>query len=828
MNLLMIILRIVLFCKNVIVFHARTGAMQCKMDLKVLDKNKRLQVFGGFFRIFLTLFVLLSFTEICNAQVRGSIFDPASPPGNPLDPNGDGFVTTTGKAFAGPSDESEFEVPFIPIQQFELEPGNDNQYGPGCEFYDLVNDPASGADGGYYYYKNPDGIADNGDELLLFRFRVARFSSGSTGFSILMDTDFKFGFTGPEADPNAVQGNPGFEREIAAFNSTGSNGGVRVFDVDGRDTASIISYAASIHANYQLAYALNQDPECSEHVPVFVDLFVPFSTLGITSSTQIRMAVAVNEEPKTSLDGAASDVGGVNGYLIPDDDDQFIAAITNYSPIAIGDPANKAPLAADATVFLDENTGNGAGVHTVSASDPNGDILFYSITGGNTGSAFAINSASGAITVNKTNILDAETTPSFALTVRVYDGKLYDNAIITINLADVNEPPSATGAMVVINENTADGALVHTVVGTDPDAGTELVYSIVDGNSEGAFALDNVSGEITVKNSAKLDFETSTSFTLTIRVTDGVFADEATVQISVTDVNEAPVIEAATVSLDENTATGYPVYTVQGTDPDGDALSDYLITAGNTAEAFAIDNLSGKINVNNFVALDFETNPVFSLTVRVTDGSLYTDAIITVNIKDLNEPPVVESGSTTVEKRVLDNDVVYTIITTDPDMNDVLSFAIDDGNADELFAVDTRTGDIRVQDATAFNRTPATYDLAVSATDAYGLTGRGIIRIIMARLPERDDIVPQKGFSPNGDGINDFWLINGIERFPDNVIQVFNRGGILVYETQGYNNESNSWSGAGKGTGDQAESTYFFIIKAGNFSPLTGYVIVKP
>ena len=771
----------------------------------------------------------LFFTCMLNAQVPGSIIDPAVPAINPMNPDGNGFITSTDVAFSGPLDENEFELPFLPILQYHSEPGDDNQVLPPCSLFDFVNDPALNVGSAYYYYTDPDGISDNGDELIIFRFRLARFSNGVSGFSVLMDTDYRFGFSGPEADPNAVPGNPGFEREIAAFSSTGSDGGVRVFNVDGKDTASVINYAASIHNNYQMAYALNQDPGCSIRLPVFVDMFVPFSALGISSLTQVRMAVAANEDPKTALKGGASDVAGVNGYLIPDDDDQFIAAITNYSPIAIGDPTNQAPLGIDATVSLDENTPIGTSVHAVSASDPNGDILAYSITGGNTASTFAINSASGQITVNNAGALDRETTASFTLTVKITDGKLYDNAIVTIQLNDVNEkPPSLSDAVVLVDENSANGLLVHTVKGTDPDAAPQLSYSITAGNTDAVFVIHSTTGEVRVNNTGALDFETVPSFTLTVGVSDGSFFDDATLTIHLNDVNEPPSGGNAMVAVDENSVNGTLVHTMSANDPDAGAVLKYTIISGNTSNAFRIDDVSGTIRINNSLALDFETTPIFHLSVRVTDGSLFSDALINIHIQDVNEPPVVADISSVVERRLTHNDIITTVMATDPDANDVLFFQINGGNADGMFDVDDRTGDILLQDATKFNREFRTYDLEVSATDVDGLTGWGRVRITMARKPDRDDIHPQKGFSPDGNGNNDFWLIEGIEAFPDNTIQVYNRWGIPVFETQGYDNDRLAWRGEGKGTSANAESTYFFIIKAADFAPITGYVIVKP
>ena len=81
---------------------------------------------------------------------------------------------------------------------------------------------------------------------------------------------------------------------------------------------------------------------------------------------------------------------------------------------------NEAPTVNNATFSLSENSANGTVVGTVAATDPDaGDTLTYSITGGNTNNAFAINSSTGQITVNNAAALDFETTPTFVLTVQV-------------------------------------------------------------------------------------------------------------------------------------------------------------------------------------------------------------------------------------------------------------------------------------------------------------------------------------------------------------------------------------------------------------------------
>jgi gliding motility-associated-like protein len=97
------------------------------------------------------------------------------------------------------------------------------------------------------------------------------------------------------------------------------------------------------------------------------------------------------------------------------------------------------------------------------------------------------------------------------------------------------------------------------------------------------------------------------------------------------------------------------------------------------------------------------------------------------------------------------------------------------------------------------------------------------------------NVVPRFIFSqvisPNGDGINDTWVIGGIERFPDNKVTIFSRWSDVVYQANGYDNVNVFWNGdynnrkSSKGTAP--DGTYFYIIELGNGSKLTGFVVLN-
>jgi gliding motility-associated-like protein len=64
-------------------------------------------------------------------------------------------------------------------------------------------------------------------------------------------------------------------------------------------------------------------------------------------------------------------------------------------------------------------------------------------------------------------------------------------------------------------------------------------------------------------------------------------------------------------------------------------------------------------------------------------------------------------------------------------------------------------------------------------------------------------------FTPNGDGINDNWYIEGIQNYPDNEVFIYNIYGNEVYKKQGYTND---WQGTHNGS-DLPDGTYFFVLR---------------
>ena len=193
--------------------------------------------------------------------------------------------------------------------------------------------------------------------------------------------------------------------------------------------------------------------------------------------------------------------------------------------------------------------------------------------------------------------------------------------------------PTIAGASFTIPENSPAATVVGSVSASDPE-GSPLAFAIIAGNTGGAFAISGT-GQITVANSAALDFETTPTFTLTVTVSDGTTTVPATVTVNLTNVNEPPTIAGASFTIAENSPAGTAVGTVVASDPEGSPLT-FAITAGNVGGAFAISG-TGQITVANSAPLDFETTPVFTLTVTASDGTTTVPATVTVNLTNVNE-----------------------------------------------------------------------------------------------------------------------------------------------------------------------------------------------
>lgn len=203
-----------------------------------------------------------------------------------------------------------------------------------------------------------------------------------------------------------------------------------------------------------------------------------------------------------------------------------------------------------------------------------------------------------------------------------------------------------------IAENSANAAAVGTVMARNAHGADPLTWAIASGNTSGAFAIDSTTGAITVANSAVLNYETlslrwddPSTIELFVTITNAAtpsLNESIRTVVTVTDVNELPVLAGGAATVLEHTRIGSVVATINASDQDRFQFPIYSITGGNTGNHFAIDSNTGKLSVASYI--DIATETMFNLSVTVTDQgtpALSNTAafnITVINIADGYEP----------------------------------------------------------------------------------------------------------------------------------------------------------------------------------------------
>ena len=99
---------------------------------------------------------------------------------------------------------------------------------------------------------------------------------------------------------------------------------------------------------------------------------------------------------------------------------------------------------------------------------------------------------------------------------------------------------------------------------------------------------------------------------------------------------------------------------------------------------------------------------------------------------------------------------------------------------------------------------------------------------VQGEVVEAQSLIVYNALAPDGDGKHDFFKIENIDHFADNSVQIFNRWGKKVFETEGYDNASKRFEGKSNvnGTTDLSEGTYYYIIETPS-ERLSGHLFLR-
>jgi hypothetical protein len=302
-----------------------------------------------------------------------------------------------------------------------------------------------------------------------------------------------------------------------------------------------------------------------------------------------------------------------------------------------------------------ENQPIGTVVSYLSSVDPNlGDTFTYSLVSG-TGDA---DNGSFSISGNQllsAAVFDYETKSNYTIRIRSTDqgGRYFEKSFV-ITILNVNDPPVANNQSVTTPEDTT---LPITLTGSDQD-GDLLSFAVIAQPLHGI--LTGTAPNLTYTPAE--NYNGSDSFTF--NANDGnLVSNTATVSITVTAVNDAPVAHDKSVATLEDTPI---TISLDASDVDGDPLNVIMVTSPE----------HGNVTISGLVVI-YEPSPNYygtdSFRYKVNDGTVDSNtATVSITITPVNDPPVAEDlVLETIENQAIE----FELLASDPD-GDSLNYSI--------------------------------------------------------------------------------------------------------------------------------------------------------
>ena len=410
-----------------------------------------------------------------------------------------------------------------------------------------------------------------------------------------------------------------------------------------------------------------------------------------------------------------------------------------------------------------------------------------------------------------------------------------DNVIIVIEVLKVNHAPT-----ILLNGIPTDTLLFST------PALTALSFCIETEDIDGDLTFIEDSGQVPENGIIMLESTRSLCmqytpagtflgtdwFTVTVCDDDTPeLCDTVVIGINVFSVNTSPQIHFNGEPVDSVTLSGFEGILISQTfsvidneDDDVVILSQEIISGNGQFDLL----LNGDIQFNYTPEISSAGFHHVKFTVCDNGLPILCDSVfVEIRVDAVNNPPVAVNDSiVSVEGEMVTGNVLLN--DSDPDNDSII--------VEVNLIAEPESGVIEITITGSFEYIP---DLGFTGTEHISYTISDVREdklmaealIVIEIEPADRSITVFEALSPNGDGLNEFWLIQGLEHFPNNVVRIFDRWNNFIFETHGYNNANIVWRGeSNKGLSkkDVGDGTYFYIIIPGDGSPqLSGNVILK-
>lgn len=454
---------------------------------------------------------------------------------------------------------------------------------------------------------------------------------------------------------------------------------------------------------------------------------------------------------------------------------------------------NQLPGAPSGTLAVDENSANGTQVGTVDGGGTDG--VSYSLADDADG-RFAIDAASGEVTVADENGLDYEASTSHDLKVRATDdaGNTHESDL-TVNINDVDESPTpdpntgtsgddtltGTDGDDILNgkagNDTLDGgAGADTLTGGDGDDEFRGSLASLDGDTITDFGAGDAIyvEEWGAGNSADVDHDSDAgTLTLDANQDGSIGADDPVINLpnyngagfhysgySGTGAGSGytrikPNVSPEITNMAAGSVAQDAAYTYipEVADPDDSRLNFDIV---NKPDWASFEPSTGELSGTPTNA-DVGSYTGIEITATDDPGASDTVGPFTLEVTNVNDAPSITSdgAGTTAAKSVAENQVaVATVAASDPDTGDTVTYSLSGGADEALFNIDDVSGELSFSRAPDFeNPTDAdgngVYDVQVTATDGNSASAAQDIAVTVTDVAEAPPSPPDPDPAPD-------------------------------------------------------------------------------
>jgi len=417
-----------------------------------------------------------------------------------------------------------------------------------------------------------------------------------------------------------------------------------------------------------------------------------------------------------------------------------------------------------------------------------------SVTSGSASAGITLVVGANTITT-KVTAQDGVTTKTYTITVNRASSSNAMLSAIKLTPASTLTHTGTVGSTVTYTTSVSNAVASVTVTATtvDPTATIKVNgVTVTSGTASGSIAL--VAGPNTI-NTVVTAQDGVTTETYSIIVTRAKSTNATLAKLSISAGTLSPVFATGTYSYTASVSNA--TTSVKVTPTTVDATAAITVNGAAVGSGVASASIALAIGPNTITTLvtaqDGVTTKTYTITVtRALSGNALLSGIKLTPASTLTNTGTV--GTTTTYTTSVSNataSVTLTATTIDPTATiKVNGVTVSSGTASGSIALAVGANTINTVVTAQDGVSTRTYLIVV--TRASGPVNNPDQVISVEQTPmisiENDGIVVHRALSPNGDGINDFLVIDGIAAYPENKLTIINRNGAMVFETRGYDN----------------------------------------